>query len=265
MTLAIPIGFTERHVGNQVWWLKAGWEASLPEAVASATHTSHSTPPINGGRGALRHILLGDGGTGIVRYYRRGGVVRHVLRDLYWDRPPRPLAELACTEIARQRGVPTVDVLGAGVEWSRLGLYRGIFITREAEGYCHLWEWLQLEKRGTERETTLTTVASAIARLHAAGIDHADLNLTNILVHPTREAAQGLLIDFDRARVFPGPLPALRRNRSLRRLRRSLDKLDPVGRFFSPADLQTFCHAYHERWRILTATGSLSPNGRELR
>jgi 3-deoxy-D-manno-octulosonic acid kinase len=256
MTLAIPAGFTEHRVGNQVWWLKAGWEATLLEAVTPAVFAPRSTTPTKGGRGALRYISLGDGVKGIIRHYRRGGWVRYFLQDLYWDRPLRPLAELICTEIARQRGVPTVEVLGAGVKWNRLGLYRGVLITREAEEYCHLWEWLQMGKRGTERKVALITVARAIAQLHRAGIAHADLNLTNILLHPTQEAVTVLLIDFDRARVFPGPLPTSQRNRSLRRLRRSLDKLDPGRRFFSSADLQTFCHAYHERFCAATDMGS---------
>lgn len=263
MRQAIPTGFTERHIGNQVWWLKAGWEAVLPEAVARATSASPPTMPSSGGRGALHYIPLGDGVKGIVRHYRRGGWVRYFLQDLYWDRPPRPFAELICTEIARQRGVPTVEVLGAGVKWNRLGLYCGVFITREAEGYRHLWEWLQMGKRGTEREVALITVAHVIAQLHQAGIAHADLNLTNILLNTTQEAATGLLIDFDRARVFPGPLSSSRRNRNLRRLFRSLSKLDPDRRFVSPADLQTFCYAYHERLRTVTGVGLPAFESRE--
>lgn len=260
---SLPPGFTEHHIHRQVWWLKAGWEETFLEACAESTlHPLPSTPTLGGGRGALQRVLFRDGIRSIVRHYRRGGLVRHFLRDLYWDRPPRPLAELICTEVARQRGVPTVEVLGAGIEWSRFGLYRGIFITREAEGYCNLWEWLQMRKMGAEREAALAIVAHAIARLHGAGVAHADLNLTNVLVRTTTDS-EALLIDFDRARVFPGPLPSFRRKRNLRRLRRSLQKLDPGMLFFSSADLKTFCHAYHERLNTATAMASLSPGERE--
>ncbi|MCS6925366.1 MAG: hypothetical protein NZ578_05630 [Candidatus Binatia bacterium] len=253
MKQTVPSGFTEYRVATQQWWLKAGWEAVLREAIASGSHSPPSPLPGSGGRGALRIIVLGDGSKGIVRHYRRGGLVRYVLHDLYWDRPPRPFAELRCTEIARQRGVPTVEVLGAGVTWYRFGLYRGVLVTREAAGYRHLWAWLQMRQTGTEREKALTAVAYAIAQLHHAGIAHADLNLTNILLHPTHETAKALVIDFDRARVFPGPLPHPWRTRTLKRLLRSLSKLDPAMQFYSPADLQTFCHAYHEGVRRAVA------------
>ena len=89
-------------------------------------------------------------------------------------------------------------------------------------------------------------VAQAIAQLHEVGIVHADLNLTNILVRVAVDTPAVLLIDFDRARVFPSPLARHWRERNLRRLRRSLDKLDPAGQFFSPTDLEIFCRAYHQ-------------------
>ena len=259
----LPRGFTEHRTHHQIWWLKADWATAIQEALAgqsairnpqSATSAFQTVPsltpntqlptPKSGGRGTTQRIDVGARGALIVRHYRRGGVVRHFIRDLYWDRPLRPFAELICTDFARQSGVPTVEVLGARVEWSVCGLYRGTFVTREAEGYCTLWEWLQTQPTGTVRVAVLTTVAQAIAQLHTTGIAHADLNLTNILVSSGNEP-QALLIDFDRARVFPGPLARRRRTRNLRRLHRSLKKLDPTGQWYAPSDLAIFCRAYH--------------------
>jgi hypothetical protein len=265
----LPQGFVEHRTHHQIWWLKADWATTVQEALQSAVHSPQSsvgsrqfvdselqtvsspTPnpqpptPKSGGRGTTQRIDVGERGVLIVRHYRRGGFVRHFIRDLYWDRTLRPFAELICTDFARQRGVPTVEVLGARVEWSVCGLYRGIFITREAEGYCTMWEWLQTQPTGTLRVAGLTTVAQAITRLHTAGIDHADLNLTNILVSTSSNEPQALLIDFDRARVFPEPLPRRRRTCNLRRLHRSLKKLDPIGQWYTPSDLEIFCRAYH--------------------
>ncbi|HEV8713747.1 MAG TPA: lipopolysaccharide kinase InaA family protein [Candidatus Binatia bacterium] len=191
-------------------------------------------------------MSLREGGAAIVRRYRRGGFVRHFVRDLYWDRPPRPLAELICSETARQRRIPVVEVLGAGVEWVGLGLYRGIFVTREAEGCINLWEWLQSKPAGHSRETVVTAVAQAIACMHEVGIAHADLNLTNILIQITTNSPSVLLIDFDRARVFPSSLLPRQRERNLRRLCRSLNKLDPGGLLSSPTDREIFCRAYRQ-------------------
>ena len=206
----------------------------------------HSAFYTGGGRGTVQRVALGERGTVIVRHYHRGGLVRHFVRDLYWDRPPRPLAELICTEAARQRGAPTVEVLGAGVQWVTSCLYRGMLITQEAEGFVTLWEWLQTRPAGAAREAVVVAVARATSQLHAVGVVHADLNLTNVLVRVAADTPAALLIDFDRARVFPGPLSRHWRERNLRRLRRSLDKLDPAGQFFSPTDLEIFCRAYHQ-------------------
>jgi 3-deoxy-D-manno-octulosonic acid kinase len=148
------------------------------------------------------------------------------------------------TETARQRGVSTVEVVGARVEWITGGLYRGTLITREAEGYQNLWEWLLTRPTGAKRERVMAAVARAIACMHDAGIAHADLNLTNVLVRADGDAPQVLLIDFDRARVFSDPLSQRWRERNLHRLRRSLDKLDSTGQFFSPTDVELFCQAY---------------------
>jgi 3-deoxy-D-manno-octulosonic acid kinase len=243
--IALPDGFVELQLHKRTWWIKTGWEGIIPACLALFQHPTPYTPhPIPGGRGTVYRVPLSERGNIIVRCYQRGGFVRHFMHDLYWDRPPRPLVELICTEVARQRGVPTVEVLGAGVEWSTCGLYRGVFVTREAEGFVNLWEWLRSKSAGAGREATVTAIAQAIALLHAAGIAHADLNLTNILVQTVSDPPAVLLIDFDRARLLPGPLPTRWRGRNLHRLRRSLNKLDPLGQFFSPADLGIFCQVY---------------------
>jgi hypothetical protein len=256
-SVLIPPGFIEQRGPKRTWWIKASWEGLLQEILPQASNTTTLLPmepsqsairnpqsAMQGGRGAVQRVPLEKQGAAIVRRYRRGGFIRHFVRDLYWDRPPRPFAELIYTETARQRGIPTVEVLAAGVEWVGVGLYRGMFITREAEGFINLWEWLRSQIAGAGRPTVIEAIARAIARLHRAGIAHADLNLTNILVRTGTNAAEVLLIDFDRARVFPGPLPHHRRERNLRRLRRSLDKLDPKGQLVSPEDRELFCQAY---------------------
>jgi 3-deoxy-D-manno-octulosonic acid kinase len=247
--LTLPAGFIEQRFHNWTWWVKAGWEETLPACLGPLQSViPHRQPAIHpkGGRGTVQRIELSERGNIIVRHYQRGGFVRHFVRNLYWDRPPRPLVELICTETARQRGVPTVEVLGAGVEWVGVGLYHGTFITREAEGCINLWEWLHGRPTGKVRETMVAAVAQAIASMHHAGIAHADLNLTNILVQIATDSPAVLLIDFDRGRVFPDSLPPRQRERHLRRLHSSLNKLDPGGLLSSPTDLEIFCRAYRQ-------------------
>ncbi len=246
-----PTGFVERQFHNRTWWVKAGWEEALPaclEVFQSAIRNPQSAMLYpGGGRGAVQRVALPERGNLIVRHYRRGGFVRHFTRDLYWERPPRPLDELICTEIARQRGVPVVEVIGAGVEWTGAGLYRGILVTREARGYINLWEWLRSRPGANPgRQEVVAAVARAVACMHNAGIAHADLNLSNILVRTAEDLPMVLLIDFDRARAFPGSLLPRQRERNLRRLQRSLNKLDPGGLLSSPTELESFCRAYRQ-------------------
>jgi 3-deoxy-D-manno-octulosonic acid kinase len=242
-----PPGFVEQAHHRETWWLKAGYESlvstatqQLAEAQQQGTRDKDSTQtitPLPWGRGSVWRVQTDTRATLIVRAYRRGGFVRHFLRDLYWDRPPRPLAEVIATETARQRGVPAIEVLGACVRWVNSGLYRGLFISREAEGFHNLWEWLQMQPTAPTRIATLTAVARAIAAMHEAGIAHADLNLTNILVQPSSPSPQVLLLDFDRAQVLSEPVPRSQRERTLRRLQRSFWKLNPNGASYSADDL----------------------------
>lgn len=243
----VPLGFVELRPSGQVWWVKRDWEQFFSAEFSSfrGVPPTVSTLTPTGGRGSLYRFPLGDGGYAIARRYRRGGLIHHFTHDLYWERPFRPLTELISTEIARQRAIPTVEVLAAGVEHVAFGLYRGWFISREAEGFINLWEWLRSKPSASARRQGIEIVAQVIARLHTAGIYHADLNLTNILVMPQTPQPQVLIIDFDRARVLTGPLSSRQQEKNLRRLRRSLLKLDSQKQFFSSADLEIFCGAYH--------------------
>lgn len=242
--LAVPPGFIEQRSHHITWWLKVDWEKEI-SSFNSPLHTfPHAESHLHAGRGGAQQVSLGERGRVIIRPYCRGGFVRHFVRNLYWDRPPRPFAELLCTETARQRGVPTVEVIGARVEWVTGGLYRGLLVTRKAEGFHNLWEWLQTKPTGTTREATVTAIAQAIVKMHEVGIAHADLNLTNILVRAVTNPPQALLIDFDRARLCSSPIPQRSREQNLHRLHRSLNKLDPKGMFFSSTDLEIFCRAY---------------------
>jgi len=244
--LSPPAGFLEQRRGTVLWWLKVGWESLLPDLVpqALAAQSPHSSLVVPGGRGTIHRIELEAQGTLIVRPYRRGGFVRHFIRDVYWDHPPRPFSELCCTEEARERRVPTVEVLGAQVEW-RLGvLYRGLLVTREAVDFHNLWNWLHTAPTADLRRATLSAVAHAIATMHQAGIAHADLNPTNILVSPDNDPSRALIIDFDRARLFSGPVPPCLREANLCRFRRFFSKYEVHQQWFSVAELEYFQQTY---------------------
>lgn len=228
-SLIPPNGFTEYATTACTWWLRDGYGPTLLNALEVLK--DGKADRLQGGRGTIYRVPFDTQSPAIVRRYQRGGMVRHFIHDLYWDHPPRPFAELRATAIAHERGVPTVEVLGAGVEWQSFGFYRGTLITREAQGFLNWREWLYTKPPVEKRQGVTEKVLQTITTMHESGISHADLNLTNILVRNDSAQHQVLIIDFDRARIFPMPLPSSYRKRNLTRLRRSMEKFDPGGQW----------------------------------
>lgn len=196
------------------------------------------------GRAEIRSMTLPDGGNALVRPYRHGGMLRRLTRDRFVSRPPRPFAELAVTAAARDRGVATVEVLAALVAWGPGPWYRGWLVTRELEGARNLWDALQGDPSDEEKQSMLRRVGRSLRLMHMSGIDHRDLNLRNILVLRGDPDPEVYVIDFDKARLFPGPAPASRARRNLRRLLRSARKLDPDCVRLRRADRDCLLDAY---------------------
>ncbi len=173
--------------------------------------------PVSGGRGSAWFINFG-GEQWVLRHYRRGGLVARVAADRYlWcgERRVRAFAEWRLLAILSARGLPVPRPVAA--RYQRSGLwYRCDLITQRIPDSTPLSALLMVAALGKDQ---WTAVGQAIARLHAAGVDHADLNAHNILVD-----GQGVvsIIDFDRCRLrAPGDWRA----DNLNRLRRSLRKI----------------------------------------
>src|ERR1051326_8393451 len=102
------------------------------------------------GRGALAVLRL-DGGDALVRPYHHGGALRAFTGDYFLTWPPRPFRELALTEAARRRGVPTVEVLAAIVEPVGGPVYRGWLVTRRLQDARDLWAAAQADAPDAKR------------------------------------------------------------------------------------------------------------------
>jgi 3-deoxy-D-manno-octulosonic acid kinase len=194
-----------------------------------------------GGRGAVWRLTLPGGLRAVLRSYRRGGFAARVARETYLGLGARPFRELIVTTEARRRGVAAPEVLAARVE-GRLA-YRGAIVTAEIAGTVTLLEALRQADDGARRRALASGAGQVVAAMHRAGVSHADLNLTNLLA-PARGAVEVTVLDFDRARLASGPLGARARRRNLRRLARSLRKLDPGGRLAAAEDVAAFHAAY---------------------
>ena len=242
MTVRMPDAYTLERAGA----VRAAIRRDLvprigPWLLAPALELPLVAERLGSGRGGAWRVELPGGLRVVVRFYRRGGLVARVVRDTYVGPRPRPLHELAVTVEARRRGVPAPEVLGARVEGGLV--YRGALVTAEVPHARTLFAALR-EAAGDGARCALAARAGlAVARLHDAGVYHADLNLTNLLVGPA-PGDDIVVVDFDRARVREGPLGRRARRRNLARLGRSLAKLDPEGTLGGPALRRAFAAAY---------------------
>jgi 3-deoxy-D-manno-octulosonic acid kinase len=190
---------------DAIWFDPAHWSA---QAKARVT---------DGGRGASWFV---DGDEPwVLRRYRRGGLAGRVLSDSYlWlgeDRA-RPIAEWRLLAWAHDAGLPVVRPVAALYE--RRGIvHRGALITARVAARSLA---TRMAVPGAPDLAQWRAAGAAVARCHAAGLDHADLNLHNLLLADDRRC---WVIDLDR-----GARRAARGawcDSNLARLRRSLDKL----------------------------------------
>jgi 3-deoxy-D-manno-octulosonic acid kinase len=199
------------------------------------------------GRESLRTITLGNGENALIRTYHHGGLFGWITGKTFFSWPPRPFRELAITEELRRRGMPTIEVYGACVEATVGPFYRAWLVTRELKDSYDLWTALQngfVEKWTAEK--VLRSVATSLRYLHYQGVYHNDLNLKNILVRAEPAGVKGYIIDFDKAVIFSGGLPRRLAEKNLRRLLRSVWKLDPQRQYLTPADWGDLVSWYHQ-------------------
>lgn len=166
------------------------------------------------GRGSVYTFDLPDG-KGILRPYRRGGVLAKYREDRYW-RSNRPLKELLILEHAYKHALPVPQPLG--VLWEQQGQsFTGAIATRYLPGVS-LQEWAA-DHAPEDEATILKQCGRAIREMHSAGVYHADLQIGNIIVG----GGKVYIIDFDKS-SYIDPSADLPRARNILRLRRSIEK-----------------------------------------
>jgi len=166
-----------------------------------------------GGRQAA-WFVQGEFGEGVLRHYRRGGMVaRFSDRDYFWlgADSTRGFKEFRLLESLAAQGLPVPAPLAAAY-WRQGLTYKAAIIVERLPAVQPLALLLD--------QPVWEAVADAVARMHHAGVWHADLNAYNILIDATGKA---WIIDFDRG--HQGGVTAAARAGNLRRLRRSLEKV----------------------------------------
>jgi 3-deoxy-D-manno-octulosonic acid kinase len=198
------------------------------------------------GRAVLKSLRLRDGETALIRSYRHGGLLRGLTGECFFTWPPRPFRELVITEELRRRGLRTVEVYAAAVQRVCGPIYRGCLVTRELRDSKDLWATLQAgQDRPVRLTAILKTTAETVRAMHREGVYHSDLNLKNILIRSVPDGVEGYIIDFDRAKLFLGKLPAGLAQANLDRLLRSVLRLDPGRHYFTKIAWNEFLEYYY--------------------
>jgi 3-deoxy-D-manno-octulosonic-acid transferase len=206
----------ERSEGRWRWRVDAELAAADGRAQLVPTGWPHSEPVADSGRGSA-WFVQDAARAAVLRHYRRGGALGGWLGDRYPRLGParsRALAEFALLHRLRGWGVAVPRPWLAGVCRSGLVERCDIVVERIA-GAQDLARRLRQAPLAAE---AWARVGEAIARLHAAGVDHRDLNCRNLLLDADGAA---WTIDFDACRVRPtGPWAQANLARLLRSLRK---------------------------------------------
>lgn len=222
--------FDRARLGQaQPQWMTPGFWGDKAEPVAS------------GGRGSAWFVNA-PFGDAVLRHYRRGGLVAKVNRDRYlWHggEQTRSFLEYRLTERLLGMGLPVPAPLAAiywrtGALWYRAGLL--------LERLPGVRTFAELPQSGDP--LPWEAAGKMIARFHRNGLDHADLNLHNIL-HD--RDGKTWLIDFDRSTIR---VPDARwREANLHRLHRSFLKIRGAGdSAAADADYARLRDGYADGW-----------------
>lgn len=189
----------------QARWFDAQYWRDANQVVAEAP-----------GRGSSLIVRHGEQ-QWVLRQYRRGGLrARFGELDYFWSglEATRPWREWHLLAAMFAQGLPVPKPVAAHVRQQGL-FYRAAIITAYIEDSRPLSAALQ---EAPLSEQLWCRLGMCLYRFHHADIYHADLNAHNILIRD-----EGFyLIDFDRGERRSGQRW---RARTLKRLRRSLDKL----------------------------------------
>jgi 3-deoxy-D-manno-octulosonic acid kinase len=217
-------------------------------ALLSGAESAADGERVRGGRAEHPLVTLPGGERAVVRAYHRGGLMRHLNRSRYFV-GERAFAEALATERARQAGVRVPVVLAATEHPRGIG-YTASLATLWIAGSEELAAWLAAGQRAEVVVAVMGEVGRQIARMHAGGVAHPDLNLRNLLVCGGGEELY--ILDFDRARLYRGAVPPARRARDLKRLARSARKLSAA---LDSAAWAALRDGYGAAWPFTAALG----------
>ena len=205
----------QRDGRNTVWFDPS----RAPEAVSSlfAAPADPATALATGsGRGQAHRIALPDG-EGVLRHYRRGGLMARLSEDRYRNVPTaqsRAMAEFALLRRMRAWGLPVPAPVAARQVCHGLS-YSADIVVALIPGTRNVAQRLS---DAPLPSSAWRSLGAAIRSLHDRQVFHSDLNCHNLLLD---EHEQAWIVDFDKCAVRDADGW---KAENLERLRRSLRK-----------------------------------------
>ena len=152
------------------------------------------------GRGITWFIQL-ESNQAALRHYYRGGLIGKLFSDCYlfssWE-STRPYRELTLLHYLKQKGVRVPTPIAAQARREHC-FYRADILTEKVPDAQNLISFLRKGTLGGHN--VCRKVGKEIRKMHDAQVNHADLNLNNILVD---DQDQIWIIDFDGCSVSVG-------------------------------------------------------------
>ena len=189
-----------------------------PQWFDAAQWGDAATPVARGGRGGA-WFVDGPFGRAVLRRYLRGGWAAKFSRDGYaWtgEEATRGFAEFRITRALHARGLPVPAPIAAAY-WRNGRHYRAAILVARIEGARTLAE--AFVEQGDA--APWAAAGALVARMHRAGLEHADLNADNLLFDA---GGNPWMIDFDKAALHQHDSGPQWREANLARLSRSLRK-----------------------------------------
>jgi len=260
----IPPAYSLIEQGKRAVIVKDDWKEKLLSAGIAGPDffLKQSLPKEENyfGRGALKVLAIpGEANERIViRHFHRGGMIHKLIPDLYFG-TSRPLKELWVGHWAKEKKVPTADIVAAchtKVFWK---FHQGDLVTREIKQGKDLATYLKelgqplTKGKVLEKRSVIKKVGELVRSMHEAGIFHGDLNLKNIILQTTdSQNIKGFLIDFDKS-FIRSHLREKLRIRNLLRFNRSAEKFKNQGLPITRTDALRFLLAYFQNPRDFKA------------
>jgi 3-deoxy-D-manno-octulosonic acid kinase len=170
-----------------------------------------------GGRTSITVARLQGIGSVVIKYYRRGGAIRYLIKKRYLKcGKTRCQIEYELLQKVRSLGINAPEPVAFAYR-GRL-FYQCWLVTREIRDHQTL---VQISRSNEEQaRMAMKAVVKQVSILIKNKILHADLHPGNVIVDNQNQV---YLLDFDKGGVFPGDKNTLR-TRYLRRWNRAIKK-----------------------------------------